>query len=146
VVVLDALFLMSFKYLVFVARDGKLLFIIFHDAQHSIELMCPCAECRILVCLQDAVYSRFLAFHVVDSSAKRVRSAVIFARRVLSLTFVLAGEFRPPHLYTVKNFGGCKSQEVLMIRGNRERRGAFGIYSLVLQGCDDDEKFSVMVS
>ena len=91
--VLNALFLMSFRHLVFVVRDGKLLFIILHDAQHGVKLMCPCAECSILICLQDAVYDSFLAFHVVKSPAKRVRSAVVFAWRVLDLEFVLSEEF-----------------------------------------------------
>ena len=108
VVVLDALFLMSFRHLVFVVRDGKLLLIILHDAQHGIKLMCPCAKCSILVRLQDAMFDSFFAFHIVNSPTKRVRSAVVFARRVLDLKFVLSEEFRPSHLSTVKNFGGCK--------------------------------------
>jgi hypothetical protein len=90
-------------------QDGKLLFIIFYDAQHGIKLMCPYAKCSILVCLQDAMYDSFFAFHVVDSSAKRVRSPVVFARRVLNLEFVLTEEFRPSYLSTVKNFGCYES-------------------------------------
>jgi hypothetical protein len=39
------------------------------------------------------MYDSFFAFHVVDSSAKRVRLAVVFARRVLNLEFVLSEEF-----------------------------------------------------
>jgi hypothetical protein len=51
VVVLNALFLVSFRHLVFVVRDRKLLFIILYNAQHGIKLMCPCAKCSILVSL-----------------------------------------------------------------------------------------------
>jgi hypothetical protein len=71
--------------------------------------MCPCAKCSILVSLQDAMFDSFFAFYVVNSPAKRVRSAVVFARRVLDFELILSEEFRPSHLSTVKNFGGCES-------------------------------------
>jgi hypothetical protein len=55
------------------------------------------------------MYNSFLTFHVVDSSAKRVRSAVVFTRRVLDFKFVLSKEFRLSYLSTVKNFSGYES-------------------------------------
>lgn len=54
------------------------------------------------------MFDSFFAFHVVNSSAKRVRSAVVFTRRVLDFKFVLSEEFRLSHLSTVKNFSGSK--------------------------------------
>ena len=92
-VVLNALFLMSFRHLVFIVRDGKLLFIILYNAQYGIKLICLYAKCSILVRLQDAMFDSFFAFYIVNSPTKRVRSAVVFTRRVLDLKFVLSEEF-----------------------------------------------------
>ena len=41
--------------------------------------MCPYAKCSILVSLEDAMYNYLLSFYVVNSPAKRVRSAIVFA-------------------------------------------------------------------
>jgi hypothetical protein len=54
------------------------------------------------------MYNSFFTFHVVDSSTKRVRSSVIFTRRVLDFKFILSEEFRLSYLSTVKNFSGYK--------------------------------------
>jgi hypothetical protein len=55
------------------------------------------------------MFYSFFTFYVVDSSTKRVRSPIVFARRVLDFEFVLTEEFRPSYLSTVKNFSSCKS-------------------------------------
>ena len=54
------------------------------------------------------MFDSFFAFYVVNSPTKRVRSAVVFTRRVLDLKFILSEEFRPSHLSTVKNFSSRK--------------------------------------
>jgi hypothetical protein len=55
------------------------------------------------------MFDSFFAFYVVNSPTKRVRSAVVFTRRVLDFKLILSEEFRPSHLSTVKNFSGYES-------------------------------------
>jgi hypothetical protein len=55
------------------------------------------------------MFYSFFTFHIVDSSTKRVRSPIVFTRRVLDFEFILTEEFRPSYLSTVKNFSSCES-------------------------------------
>jgi hypothetical protein len=39
------------------------------------------------------MFYSFFTFYIVDSSAKRVRSPIVFTRRVLDFKFILTKEF-----------------------------------------------------
>jgi hypothetical protein len=54
------------------------------------------------------MFDSFFTFYVVNSPTKRVRSAIIFTRRVLDLKLILSKEFRLSYLSIVKNFSGYK--------------------------------------
>jgi hypothetical protein len=54
------------------------------------------------------MFDSFFAFYIVNSPTKRVRSTVIFTRRVLDFKLILSEEFRLSYLSTVKNFSSYK--------------------------------------
>jgi hypothetical protein len=55
------------------------------------------------------MFDSFFTFYVVNSPTKRVRSTIIFARRILDFKFILSEEFRLSYLSSVKNFSSYKS-------------------------------------
>jgi hypothetical protein len=55
------------------------------------------------------MFYSFFTFYIVDSSTKRVRSPIVFTRRILDFKFILTEEFRLSYLSTVKNFSSYKS-------------------------------------